>query len=109
MSTDTEREECEAQVKLLETKVAMERQNKTVIGNINDYAFIKSEKPSAQPTEAKVVAPQIDEKYDWYQNATHVFVSFKVKGDKDLAKNTMVAYTKSTIGMEGSNGQNINL
>ena len=26
-----------------------------------------------------------------------------------MAKNTMVAYTKSSIGLEGSNGQNINL
>ena len=57
MGSDTEREECSAQVKLLETKVAMERQNKTTIGSINEYAFIKSNKPVAQPAEAKVVAP----------------------------------------------------
>lgn len=80
MGSDTEREECAAQVKLLETKVAMERQNKTSIGSINEYAFVKSDKPpaQAQPKEQKVVDPHIDEKYDWYQNATHVFVSFKV-------------------------------
>jgi len=58
----------------------MERSNKTNIGNINEYAFIRSEKPAAaaQPAPAKVVAPHINEKYDWYQNATHVFVTFKI-------------------------------
>jgi hypothetical protein len=91
-------------VKLLDAKVTMERQNKTQIGNINEYAFIKSDKPSGKPAEPKAVVAQIDEKYDWYQNASHVFVTFKVKGDKDLAKNTMVAYTKTNVGLEGSNG-----
>lgn len=110
--SETEREELQAQTKLLEIKVEMERKNKTVIGNINEYAFIRSDKTQAQATqpEAKAAAaPEIVEKYDWYQNATHVFVTFKVKGDKELAKNTMVAFTSSSVGLEGSNGQNIML
>lgn len=35
MANDTERDECQAQVKLLEKKVEMERQNKTSVGDIN--------------------------------------------------------------------------
>ena len=46
MSNDTERDECKIQVKLWEKKVEMERQNKTSIGDIHEYAFLKSDKPA---------------------------------------------------------------
>ena len=114
MGSDVERQEAEAQVKLLEARVTMERQNKTSIGDINEYAFIRSDKTSTAQTakpaaEVKTVVAQIDEKYDWYQNATHVFVTFKVKGDKELAKNTKVDYQTSSISLLASNGQNIKI
>ena len=47
-----ERSDCERRTKVLEAKVQMERQNTTVIGDLNSYAFLKStaeQKAAAQP------------------------------------------------------------
>ena len=39
--------------------------------------------------------PKINPKFDWYQNAQFVFVSFKIEGsDKNLAKNAKVSFEK---------------
>jgi len=38
--------DCEAQAKLTEAKVAMERQNTLSVGDINAYAFLKSSTPN---------------------------------------------------------------
>jgi len=40
--TAEEISDCEKQVKSIQTKTDMERQNTSVIGNINDYAFLKT-------------------------------------------------------------------
>jgi hypothetical protein len=60
-----EKTDCEKICNLVSKKTEMERKNTNVIGNINDYAFLKSEvKESAK----KLVKPEINPKYDWYQN-----------------------------------------
>ena len=40
----------------------------------------------------KEEAISLNPKYDWYQNNTHVFISFKVENDKELSKNTKVIF-----------------
>jgi len=60
-------------------KVEMERKNLTTIGNINEYAFLKGSTPKVEAAAApaqKVVKAEINQKYDWYQNQNHVFITF---------------------------------
>lgn len=82
----------------------MERQNTNVVGDINEFAFIGTKAPAEVQIvkeQKAAVAPQLNPKYDWYQNITHVFVSFKVVGsDKSLAKNTKVDLQKQQITLE---------
>ena len=94
--TPEEISDSEKLVKSLQAKTDMERQNTTVIGNINDYAFLKAPivKNDEQKKEPAAVNGHIVQKYDWYQNKTHVFVTFKVVGDKELAKNAKVRVEK---------------
>ena len=83
--------------KSLQAKVEMELQNKEFVGDLNEFAFIKgSQAAPAQVMPAQsTVKPRINPKYDWYQSVSHVFISFKVEGgDKELAKNTKVAFEK---------------
>ena len=60
-----EKAECEKICNLVSKKTEMERKNTNVIGNINEYAFLKSEVKEAGK---KLVKPEINPKYDWYQN-----------------------------------------
>jgi hypothetical protein len=46
------------------------------------------------------VKAEINAKYDWYQNQSHVFITFKVIGDKALAKNTKVTFAKDSVTLE---------
>ena len=82
----------------------MERQNTDVVGDINEFAFVQSKSPAEVQIvkeQKAAVAPQLNPKYDWYQNMTHVFVSFKVVGsDRSLAKNTKVDLQKQQITLE---------
>ena len=81
----------------------MERQNSDFVGDIKSFAFIKSSTKSEEKKEVKKeqaqVAPEISSKYDWYQNATHVFVTFKVSGDKELAKRTQVKFERDQVSL----------
>ena len=43
-----EKTDCEKINNLTAKKVEMERQNKTVIGNINEYAFLKGASPKVE-------------------------------------------------------------
>ena len=61
----------------------MEVTNQARIGTINDAAYLSSQKAAgkATPVETppvKSAAPSIDKKYDWYQNPSFVFISYKV-------------------------------
>lgn len=103
--SDEEKEDCERINKMISRKVEMERQNKTVVGNINEFAFLKGASPKveAAPVKAPVkaaVKAEILKKYDWYQNQTHVFLTFKVIGDKELAKKAEVKFAKDSVTIE---------
>lgn len=88
----------------------MELQNTQFVGDLNEYAFLQGTKPPSEPTPTVAAAKaRINPKYDWYQNQSHVFISFKVEGgDKMLAKNTKVAFEKQCIIMESAD-QTINV
>ncbi|MFN9899228.1 MAG: CS domain-containing protein, partial [bacterium] len=45
-------------------------------------------------------------KYDWYQNNTHVFISFKVENDKELSKNTNISFENQKVTLT-ANSQTI--
>lgn len=66
--------------------------------------------PVTQSAPVKVEAvARINPKYDWYQNMSHVFISFKVEGsNKELAKQTKVNFDKQLIGLN-SGDQSINI
>lgn len=59
-----------SQVDRFLAKVELELNNKT--GAINDAAYMPNVKPVQIPMK-----PTIDPKYDWYQNMTHSFITFK--------------------------------
>lgn len=102
--TEEEVADCEKVNNATSRKVEMERKNLTTIGNINDYAFLKGSAPkvetAADPAQKPVVKAEINPKYDWYQNQSHVFITFKVVGDKELAKKTKVSYAKDSVTLE---------
>lgn len=63
-------------------------------GEINKLCVIDSIKKKDEQQEETKEAPKavvadwnVDPKYDWYQNATHVFISFKIK--KGDIRNTL--------------------
>ena len=64
------------------------------------------------PKEAvKVVAapaPLIDKKFDWYQNATHIFISYKVSGP-EISKEATVRFDPTSITIEYSDLEPIHL
>ena len=56
-------------------KCQLELGNKTYVGDINQAALLDTAKGvSSGSGEAA-----IDLKYDWYQNVTHAFVSYKIR------------------------------
>ena len=101
---ELEIKEFESSNKALQARVEMELQNTQHVGDLNEYAFIQGAKAPSAPTQAAAPAKaRINPKYDWYQNQSHVFISFKVEGgDKTLAKNTKVAFEKQCIIMESA-------
>jgi len=90
----------------------MEIQKKNFVGDLNEYAFIQGGAPAAaqkQAPQPQQVKPKINPKFDWYQNASFVFVSFKVEGgDKTLAKNAKVSFEKQCTIIQ-TDDQTINL
>jgi hypothetical protein len=67
--------ECNAQNALNQKKVDMERQNKTFIGDINQFAFLKPDQKASAAATSKtggvksgklITKPEINTKYDWY-------------------------------------------
>jgi len=128
--TEGEIADCQSQARLTESRVQMERQNTKFVGDINQYAFLKGSAPSADTTKeaaakaeakpagsvniaeknnaANAVKPHISSKYDWYQNAQFIFLTFKVIGDKELAKNTKVEFTESSVSLTW-NDENITI
>jgi hypothetical protein len=94
-------------------KVEMERNNKSFIGDINELIFLNEPKAAASasapekasaPQALPSVKPHIETKYDWYQNKTHVFVSFKVVGDKELSIEIDVKLEKQSVKLTTPSG-----
>lgn len=78
----------------------MERLKVDVIGNLNEYAFIQGSETTQKQVQKPKAEARVNPKFDWYQNMTHVFISFKIEGgDKDLSKNTKVTFEKQSILM----------
>ena len=102
--TPEEKSDCEKVCSMIERKTKMERENTNVIGNINEFGFLKTE---AKPVPAAKKA-EIIPKYDWYQNQTHVFLSFKVVGDPNLAKSAKINFEKTSVSIEAGE-QKINV
>lgn len=101
--SEAEVRDCDSQNTLTSKRVTMERENTTFVGDINAFAFLKTDPKLNQAVAAKEQVPansvkgHLNTSYDWYQNATTVFVTFKVVGDKDLAKRTKVEYHDQQI------------
>ena len=106
----TESKDCTELRELTSARIQMELDQATSVGDIKNYAFLKqpAASPSPAPAQASHPAPtqpsapkqqeaRLNPKYDWYQNATHVFMTFKVEGnDPDLTK-------RATIDMQETN------
>lgn len=41
----------------------------------------------------------IDRKYDWYQNATHIFISYKVN-HPDVAKDAQITFNEESVHIQ---------
>lgn len=106
---EEERAEGRRCLTVLLNKAQLELTGSKSVGNINSIAFLPSDKPKAQTfqdeeeTKEEVikVAPKVEEvlvdsKYDWYQNTSHVFVSFKIKKG-DIRESIEVCYGESTL------------
>jgi len=94
----------ENQRELLGMKIQMEKENKDFLGDLNSFAFVQGNSAADEEIktntnkdqkEKTIVASSLNPKYDFYQNNTHVFVSFRVLGNnKEFAKNTKVDIQK---------------
>lgn len=105
VTSELEREDLQRQVDVLIRKIELELTNSTRVGNINDAAYIdkaavplQQTQPVAQPHVQKVI-PAIDPKYDWYQNSTHVFLSFKV-ASPEVAKQTQIQFEHHHVHLQ---------
>ena len=107
--SELERGDLQRQVEVLIRKVELELTNSTKVGNINDAAYLDSKTVSAttgqsptvvtQPIQAPIVpkiASPIDRKYDWYQNASHVFLSFKVSSP-EVAQQAQISFESNLV------------
>ena len=96
------------QIEVLIRKVELELTNSTKVGNINDAAYLdtkatqvvtgqtaQSSVAPSQPVAPKAALP-IDRKYDWYQNASHVFLSFKVTSP-EVAQQAQISFDTNQV------------
>lgn len=110
LMTQAEIKDCQEMKELISARVSMEKDKVTSIGDIKNYAFLKAPGQQNPPSQAssgqastqstaesvtqlakEVVAAHLNPKYDWYQNASHVFITFKVVGnDSDYTKEVKI-------------------
>jgi hypothetical protein len=55
-------------------------------------------------TTANKVVPLIDPKYDWYQNATHVFISYKV-ANSTVSEQTEITFDSQVVTLTYPSGE----
>jgi len=98
VSDEIELQDLTRSTELLARKVQLELTNSSRLGNINDAAYLSSAKPKVElkpePTPPKSAPAAIDKKYDWYQNATHIFVSYKVSSP-EVSRDAKVAFSEN--------------
>ncbi len=98
-----------SQVGLLARKIQLELSTKGRVGNINDAAYLGSSSKPKPAEETKVPVKQnIDKKFDWYQNASHIFISFKVSS-ASVASAARVTFSENTVSIEAPDVEPINL
>ena len=51
-----------------------------------------------EPTPAKTSTASIDKKYDWYQNPTFVFISYKVSS-AEVSQETEITFEDSAVNI----------
>jgi hypothetical protein len=104
---EEERAEGRRCLTVLLNKAQLELTGSKSVGNINSIAFLPSKIQTTfqdeEETKEEVikVAPKVEEvlidsKYDWYQNTSHVFVSFKIKKG-DIRESIEVCYGESAL------------
>lgn len=87
--SEVESTEMLANLDKIQRKIDLEKANGSAIGNLNDYAFLKVTKEKDAKKATLAIKP------DWYQNATHVFVTFRISnGDEKTAGNVQVKFDK---------------
>ena len=102
--SQTEQQDMKRQLEVLTRKIEIEMTNSNRVGNINDAAYLSSSRPvkaSAPVEERKQVpvaqpGPPIDKKFDWYQNPTYVFISYKVSSP-DVGKEAEISFEEETV------------
>jgi tetratricopeptide (TPR) repeat protein len=91
-------------VEVLAKKVQMEVTNQGRIGTINDAAYLSSSKPTTKAAlvveapPVKSAAAPIDKKYDWYQNPSFVFISYKVSSP-EVSQEAEVTFEDSAVNI----------
>ena len=117
------RSELERQCTVWNNKSQLELSSTRSMGDINAGAYLNTSAPQNpamftpnEPAAASSAPPRIEESktsvegpaqinltYDWYQNAQHVFVSYKIKrGGDALKSNLKVSFTETTVVLENS-------
>ena len=92
------------QLEVLARKIEIEMNNLSRVGNINDAAYLNSSKPvkAGAPVEEKKQVPvaqpgpAIDKKFDWYQNPTYVFISYKVSSPQ-VGQEAEIAFEEEAV------------
>ena len=86
-------------------KVELESTNQKSVGNVNDSAYMpKIDRkgqvvaPPQPQQQVKPVGPAIEKKYDWYQNNTHLFISYKVSSP-DVQSKVEVSFTSHSVDL----------
>jgi hypothetical protein len=81
----------------------MEITNQARVGTINDAAYLAGSKPSQTAVtkpipEATKSVPAIEKKYDWYQNPSYVFISYKVSSP-DVSQEAEVTFDDQSVNI----------
>jgi len=93
VSDDEERTEMGRNIDVLMRKIELDMTSATRVGNVNDAAYVGGGDVRSMP---KKLAPVVDTRYDWYQNATHVFLSFRV-ASAQVAEQTEINFQEDHI------------
>jgi len=54
--------------------------------------------PVTVPAPVKAAAPSIDKKYDWYQNPSYVFISYKVSSP-EVSQDAQVTFEDNAVNI----------